>query len=189
MIRNISAKLNSTLERNCLASPVWTDNPSRNHHVPETERASRLATCLVICLQGIYISSCVFDVSEVHAASSFRSQLCRVGEFHCIYRFCFEQLDPGYLGRYSDRRNTRRPGFDIPRGASYFSLPDSIKTSSGAYPASYPIPGVRRPTREANHWPLFRAGLKNGGAIPPLLHMSSWRVIKHRDNLTSTTVQ
>jgi hypothetical protein len=35
-------------------------------------------------------------------------------------------------------------------------------------------PGVKQPGREADHSPPSIAGLKNGGAIPPLLRMSSW---------------
>jgi hypothetical protein len=40
-----------------------------------------------------------------------------------------------------------------------------------------------RPGREADHSPASSAEVKNGGAIPPLLHMSSLRgasLIKHR---------
>jgi hypothetical protein len=36
-------------------------------------------------------------------------------------------------------------------------------------------PGVKRPEREADHSALFGAEVKNGGAIPPLPHMSAWR--------------
>jgi hypothetical protein len=35
--------------------------------------------------------------------------------------------------------------------------------------------GVKRPGREADQSPRFSAEVKNGGAIPPLPHMSSWR--------------
>jgi hypothetical protein len=34
------------------------------------------------------------------------------------------------------------------------------------------LPGVKRPRREANHSPPSNAEVKNGGAIPPLPHMS-----------------
>jgi hypothetical protein len=37
------------------------------------------------------------------------------------------------------------------------------------------FPGVKRPWREADHLPPSNAEDKNGGAIPPLLHTSSWR--------------
>jgi hypothetical protein len=34
--------------------------------------------------------------------------------------------------------------------------------------------GVNRLVREADHSPWSSAEVKNGGAIPPLPHMSSW---------------
>jgi hypothetical protein len=34
--------------------------------------------------------------------------------------------------------------------------------------------GAKRPRREANHLSLFSDEIKNGGAITPLLHTSSW---------------
>jgi hypothetical protein len=51
-------------------------------------------------------------------------------------------------------------------------------------------PEVKRQGREADHLPPSSAEVKNGGAIPPLLHMSSWhsaQLIKHTDNFTSFT--
>jgi hypothetical protein len=36
-------------------------------------------------------------------------------------------------------------------------------------------PGIKRQEREADHSPPSSAEVKNGGAIPPLLRMSSWR--------------
>jgi hypothetical protein len=41
--------------------------------------------------------------------------------------------------------------------------------------------------READSSPTSSDEVKNGGAIPPLSHMSSWRdayLIRHRDNFT-----
>jgi hypothetical protein len=35
-------------------------------------------------------------------------------------------------------------------------------------------PGLKRPAREADYSPPFNAEVKNGGAIPPLPHISSW---------------
>jgi hypothetical protein len=57
----------------------------------------------------------------------------------------------------------------------------SIHTASGLHPASYPmrtegdIPGGKAVGREADHSPPSSAELKNGGAILPLPHTSSWR--------------
>jgi hypothetical protein len=48
-------------------------------------------------------------------------------------------------------------------------------------------PRIKRPGRKADHSPPSSAEVKNGGAIPPLPHMSSWHsvwLIKHRDNFT-----
>jgi hypothetical protein len=48
-------------------------------------------------------------------------------------------------------------------------------------------PGVKHPESEADHSPPSIAEVKNGGAIPPLLYMFSWRgtySIKPRQNLT-----
>jgi hypothetical protein len=35
------------------------------------------------------------------------------------------------------------------------------------------LPGIKRPGLEADHSPPSTAEVKNGGAIPPLLNMSS----------------
>jgi hypothetical protein len=48
---------------------------------------------------------------------------------------------------------------------------------------------VTRPGREADHSPPSSAEVKNGGAVPPLLHMSSWhgaQMKTYSDNLTFT---
>jgi hypothetical protein len=61
----------------------------------------------------------------------------------------------------------------------YFSLLHSVQTGSGAHPASYPMGsgalsvGVKLPGSEADH-SSPSAEVKNGGAIPPLPHASSW---------------
>jgi hypothetical protein len=75
----------------------------------------------------------------------------------------------------SDGLRARRPWQEI----CLFSTVS--KTGSGLYSASCPVgtgcslPGVKRPGREAGHSPLSRTEVKNGGAIPPLPHASSWR--------------
>jgi hypothetical protein len=61
------------------------------------------------------------------------------------------------------------------------SLVCSIRTDSVAHPISYltdtwgSFRGVKRPRREVDHSPSTTAENKNGGAIPPLPDMSSWR--------------
>jgi hypothetical protein len=82
------------------------------------------------------------------------------------------------------RLRAGRPGFDS-RQEYDFSLgltQPPIQWVPGAL-----SPGVKRPGRESDHSPATNAKVKNGGAIPPLLHMFSWRhfqLIKHRDNFT-----
>jgi hypothetical protein len=64
----------------------------------------------------------------------------------------------------------------IPGIANIFSFLHSVKTCSEAHLASYKMgSGVKRAGREADHSPSSMAEFKNGGAIPPLPHTSSWR--------------
>jgi hypothetical protein len=55
-----------------------------------------------------------------------------------------------------------------------------VHTNTGTLLASCPIgigdhfPGLVRRECEAQHSPTSNAEVKNGGAIPPLLHMSLW---------------
>jgi hypothetical protein len=47
--------------------------------------------------------------------------------------------------------------------------------------------GIKWSEHEADRSPQSSAEVKNGGAIPPLLHMSSWRsasLVKQRENVT-----
>jgi hypothetical protein len=37
-------------------------------------------------------------------------------------------------------------------------------------------PGVKRPGRAVHHSHQSNAEVRNGGAIPPVLHVSSWRI-------------
>jgi hypothetical protein len=56
-----------------------------------------------------------------------------------------------------------------------------IQSPSEWVPVGLP-PGVKRPVSEFDHSPSSGAEVKNGGAVPPLLHMFSWSVyylIKH----------
>jgi hypothetical protein len=56
----------------------------------------------------------------------------------------------------------------------------SAQTDSGAHSAFYPMgtgglpPGLNWQEREADHSPGSSAEVKNGGAIRPVPHMSSW---------------
>jgi hypothetical protein len=97
-----------------------------------------------------------------------------------------------YVSRYSDGLRAR---LRFPAEATDFSLLHSVKTDSGANPASsrmgtgdwFPEGVVKRPQCEANNWPPSSAEVKNVGAIHSPFHTSSWRcayLIKHRDNFT-----
>jgi hypothetical protein len=73
----------------------------------------------------------------------------------------------------SNRLRAGRLGLESQQGQN-FSLLHNVQTGSGARPASYPMdtggdfPGrVKRPGREADHWPPSSSEVKNGGAIPP----------------------
>jgi hypothetical protein len=74
-------------------------------------------------------------------------------------------------------------GVRFPVRTRELSLLYSIHTDSGANPASYtmgtggPLPAIKRPEREADHPLPSSAEVKNGGAIPPLPHTSSWRSV------------
>jgi hypothetical protein len=81
----------------------------------------------------------------------------------------------------------------IPGKGKKFSLLHKIQTGSGTHPASYLMdtgslsPEVKRSGRETDNSPPSNAEVKYGGAIPPLLHASSWRsalLFKHKDNFT-----
>jgi hypothetical protein len=74
--------------------------------------------------------------------------------------------------------------------AKDFSLLQGVQTGSVSHSAAYPMhTGDKRPRREADRSPPSSADVKNGGAMPALPHMSSWRghqSIKHPDNFTFT---
>jgi hypothetical protein len=88
-------------------------------------------------------------------------------------------------------------GVRFPAGARDFSLL-SVQTHSRVHPASYPVgnrgsfPGGKVAGHEADHSPPSSAKVKNGGAIPPLPHTSSWRgaqLIKHMENISKYSLQ
>jgi hypothetical protein len=66
-------------------------------------------------------------------------------------------------------------------GREYFILLHRVQTSSGVHPASYLMGtgayslGVKRLGREVDRSLPPSAEVKNGGAISPLPHTSSWR--------------
>jgi hypothetical protein len=74
-----------------------------------------------------------------------------------------------------------RSGFDSRQGEEIFLFSTASRPALG--PTQPPIQwvpgglsvGVKRLGREADHSHPSSAEVKNGGAIPPLLHVSSWR--------------
>jgi hypothetical protein len=76
--------------------------------------------------------------------------------------------------RDSDGLRAGWPGVRFPAGARDFSLLHSVQTGSGVHAIS---PRLERLGREADHSPPSSAEVKNGGAIPPLPHMSSWYML------------
>jgi hypothetical protein len=66
-----------------------------------------------------------------------------------------------------------------PARARNYRLLEGVQTGSGAHPASYPMgtgalsPGVKRPSREAEHSSLFSAEVKNGWSYTSTPHTSS----------------
>jgi hypothetical protein len=73
----------------------------------------------------------------------------------------------------SNELQARQPGFEYWQGQD-FSLLLNVQTGSGAHPTTYPM-GNRGsfPGGKADHSPPSSAEVKNGGAIPPLPHVSS----------------
>jgi hypothetical protein len=74
---------------------------------------------------------------------------------------------------------------------SSISLQHIVQTSSGFYPASYPV-GVRGPGIEADHSLPSSVDVKNDGVIFPHPHTCSWlcaELIKLRVRFTFTTLE
>jgi hypothetical protein len=74
---------------------------------------------------------------------------------------------------------TRGYGFDFQTGKVF--LFSSVQTGSRAHSASHAMdkgafsPAVKHPGCEADYSPPSNAKVKNGGAIPPVPRISSWR--------------
>jgi hypothetical protein len=87
--------------------------------------------------------------------------------------------EPGQLSWYSDGLRTVRPWFDFRQVKEIFLFYTTSKLDLGP---SQPIqwvpgslsPGLKRREREADHSSPSSAEVKNGDALPALLHMSSW---------------
>jgi hypothetical protein len=76
----------------------------------------------------------------------------------------------------SVQRRAGRSGFDSRKGQA-ISLLYSVQSGSGAHPAPYLVStggGGGRQGRETDDSSPSSSDVRNGGAIPPLPHMSSW---------------
>jgi hypothetical protein len=71
-------------------------------------------------------------------------------------------------GRQSDGVLAGLPGFDSQQRQEGFLSFASCAMGTGNSPA------VKRPAREGDPFPLYSAEIKNGEAVPPLPHTSSW---------------
>jgi hypothetical protein len=79
------------------------------------------------------------------------------------------------------RLDGRGAGIRFPTGTRDFSLFHSVQTGSEAHPAFYPMGtgaglslGVNQQGHEADRSLPSSASIKNGGALPPHPHTSSW---------------
>jgi hypothetical protein len=88
--------------------------------------------------------------------------------------------EPGELCQYSDMLWAEQPGFDSWQELEIFLYSTVSRLALG--PTQPPIQwvlgalslGVKRPGHEAESSPPSSAEVRNGGAIPPFHHMSSW---------------
>jgi hypothetical protein len=98
---------------------------------------------------------------------------------HLFYLGLFIRL---YLNRNSDRPDGRG---SIPGRGKIVSFCTAYRLVLGhTQPPIQCVPGIKQPRLEADHAPPSSAGVKNGGAVPPLPHISSChsaQLIKHRD--------
>jgi hypothetical protein len=101
---------------------------------------------------------------------------------------------PEYLSQYSDGlwAGSLMAGGSTPSSGKIFLCSVASGLALGPTPVSYPVGTIRYPPQvkwlglgsEAVHSPPSAHEVKNGGAVPPLHHMSSWHsaeLIKHRD--------
>jgi hypothetical protein len=75
---------------------------------------------------------------------------------------------------------TKKLGFDSRQEKEICLFPTASRPGLGRTPPLIQwvpgtlSPGVKQPRREADHSPQSSAGIKGGGVIPRLPHMSSW---------------
>jgi hypothetical protein len=130
----------------------------------------------------ISVLSCATSGSCVVCSLSSRNERNRYTKlWYLIYSSIRRHLRfvTNKRSRYSDGLRAGRPEFESQQGKD-FSLLHNVQSGRGAHPTSYPMGtgaislGVKPPGCGADHSPPSSAEVKNVGAIPPLLHMSSW---------------
>jgi hypothetical protein len=139
--------------------------------------------CTFRFLKDLYVTCC--NLNSRHTIIYFISTL---EIFQLLARYfvwsphCFPLtqivllITAEYLHTYV---HTGSRGWIPGRGKRFFLL-RNVQTGSGAQPASYtrapgaPSSGIRRLGREADRSSPPSVEVKNGGAIPPLPHVSSW---------------
>jgi hypothetical protein len=83
----------------------------------------------------------------------------------------------------------------VPGRGGDFSLCHYVQTGSEAHPASCPVatggsfPSLRRPEREADHSPLYRAEVKNVWSYTstPTYDFMAWCLVQHKNSFTFVT--
>jgi hypothetical protein len=86
----------------------------------------------------------------------------------------FHDLNGSNRSRYSDGLRAGLSGFDSQHGKISLFTIASTPALGPTEPHIQWVPGVKRSGSEADHSPSTDE-VKNGGAMPPLSHVSSWR--------------
>jgi hypothetical protein len=82
--------------------------------------------------------------------------------------------------------NYQGTGIRFPAGVRNFYFLHEVQTSCGVHLATYRICILE--WREADHSPPSSAEVKNGGAITPLPHTSSWRGVQLIETINNVKI-
>jgi hypothetical protein len=124
-----------------------------------------------ICVYSVFVLSCVWVEALRRGDHSSKES----------YRLRIDQKSekrPGSTRAVEPVKNVVSKLCILPEYKIYFMF---VISSVFLWPTQPPIqcipgdfpPGIKRPGREADHSPSSSAQIKNGGAIPPLTHLSS----------------
>jgi hypothetical protein len=130
-----------------------------------------------------YIDICLIRQevrNNISKLSSRKKKVCVLSEYYTYIengghsiRFCDVPC--------SDSSVSKKTDYGLDGRGSIPGRVEIIQTGFETNPVSYPVgtgalsQGVKRQGREADHSLPSSAEIKNGGAMPPLPHMSSWR--------------